>query len=193
MTDYEEIVSGTVDEVKDEVRDSDLNPEKVLEAEREGKDRKTLTEWLENRVEREAEESEAPSGFFDAPRNAFVAGLVTGVLVLGAVVFAMGGPAAAGGVSGTVASQQVSTTLESYITDNAQALRLPADTEVSVRSVQRHQETGMYNAAVDLTMPVRNRTVEQTATVFTTSDGRFVFFAEPLDMTEPVPTPTIGG
>jgi len=47
---YEEIVEGTVDEVKDEVRNQDLDPVKVLEAEKEGKERKTLTSWLEKRV-----------------------------------------------------------------------------------------------------------------------------------------------
>ncbi|MDY6769819.1 MAG: 30S ribosomal protein S3 [Candidatus Nanohaloarchaea archaeon] len=50
-TDYEELVEGTVEEVKDAVRDRDLVPEEVLEAEKAGKSRKTLTEWLERRVE----------------------------------------------------------------------------------------------------------------------------------------------
>ncbi|MDY6761553.1 MAG: 30S ribosomal protein S3 [Candidatus Nanohaloarchaea archaeon] len=50
-TDHEDVVAGTVDEVKDAVRDQNLVPEEVLEAEMEGKDRKTLKEWLERRVE----------------------------------------------------------------------------------------------------------------------------------------------
>ncbi len=48
--DYNELVSGTVDEVKEEVKNTeavDLN--KVLEAEKAGKDRKTLKKWLRSR------------------------------------------------------------------------------------------------------------------------------------------------
>lgn len=48
---YASVVEGTVDEVKDQVRDEDLVPEKVLEAEMDGKNRKTLIEWLERRSE----------------------------------------------------------------------------------------------------------------------------------------------
>ncbi len=50
-TDYASLVDGTVDEVKDAVRDDDLDPDKVLAAEQDGKDRKTLVEWLERRAE----------------------------------------------------------------------------------------------------------------------------------------------
>lgn len=53
--DYAEVVSGTVDEVKDAVEAQDLDPAAVLEAEKAGKDRSTLTEWLETRIEQDAE------------------------------------------------------------------------------------------------------------------------------------------
>lgn len=49
--DHEDVVAGTVDEVKDAVRDEELVPEEVLEAEMEGKDRKTLKEWLRRRMD----------------------------------------------------------------------------------------------------------------------------------------------
>jgi hypothetical protein len=49
--DYDEVVEGTVDEVKDRVEDDDLDPEKVLDAEKDGKDRKTLKEWLDSRMD----------------------------------------------------------------------------------------------------------------------------------------------
>lgn len=48
--DYEELVEGTVDDVKDAVRSQDLDAAKVLEAEQANKDRSTLTGWLENRT-----------------------------------------------------------------------------------------------------------------------------------------------
>ncbi|MFB6167124.1 MAG: DNA-directed RNA polymerase subunit A'' [Candidatus Nanohaloarchaea archaeon] len=56
--DYEEIVSGTVDEVKEEVRENDLDVQEVIEAEREGKDRVTLVEWLQGRAGESGEEDE---------------------------------------------------------------------------------------------------------------------------------------
>lgn len=47
--DYEEIVSGTVSEAKEELQELDsLDWEAALEAEEENKDRKTLKEWIEN-------------------------------------------------------------------------------------------------------------------------------------------------
>lgn len=49
--DYDEVVGGTVDEVKEAVEEDDLDPAKVLEAERDGKDRVTLTSWLEDRTD----------------------------------------------------------------------------------------------------------------------------------------------
>lgn len=58
--DYDELVDGTVDEVKDavEARD-DIDIEAVLEAERAGDDRVTLTDWLEERMAPDAEEEPA--------------------------------------------------------------------------------------------------------------------------------------
>lgn len=49
--DYEEVLSGTVSEVKESVRDmEDPDYERLLELEEEGKDRKTLKEFLEDRA-----------------------------------------------------------------------------------------------------------------------------------------------
>lgn len=49
VTDYEAIVSGTIEEVKDRVEEGDLDVEGVLRAERSGESRTTLLEWLEGR------------------------------------------------------------------------------------------------------------------------------------------------
>jgi len=50
--DPEEIVDGTVDEVKQAVKDG-ADPEKLLEAEKSSKDRKTLKKWLKSQTEEE--------------------------------------------------------------------------------------------------------------------------------------------
>lgn len=50
--DYEEVVSGTVGEAKEAVQEmDDPDYEAILEAESDNKDRKTLKEWLESRIE----------------------------------------------------------------------------------------------------------------------------------------------
>ncbi len=48
--DYEEVVEGTVAEVKEKVEEEDLDPEQVLEAEKEKKDRKTLKQFLKDLI-----------------------------------------------------------------------------------------------------------------------------------------------
>lgn len=47
--DYEAIVSGTIEEVKDRVEGGDLDVSRVIEAERSGNARSTLLDWLERR------------------------------------------------------------------------------------------------------------------------------------------------
>lgn len=48
--DYEEVVQGTIPEVKHEINENDLDLEKVLKAEMENKDRVTLKDWLEDQL-----------------------------------------------------------------------------------------------------------------------------------------------
>ena len=48
--DYSEIVEKTVDEVKEEVKNSELDLEKLLEAEKDNKDRKTLKDWIKRQM-----------------------------------------------------------------------------------------------------------------------------------------------
>ncbi len=48
-SDYSEVVDGTMDEVKERVEElEDPDFEALVEAEEDGKDRKTMKEWLEN-------------------------------------------------------------------------------------------------------------------------------------------------
>ncbi|MDY6789125.1 MAG: hypothetical protein SVV03_04140 [Candidatus Nanohaloarchaea archaeon] len=48
---YVELVAGTIEEVKEKVREEDLDLEKLLEAEKSNKDRKTLKKWLKRRMD----------------------------------------------------------------------------------------------------------------------------------------------
>ncbi len=49
--DYAELVKENITDIKDAVEEQDLDPAKVLDAEKENKDRVTLKDWLESRVE----------------------------------------------------------------------------------------------------------------------------------------------
>lgn len=49
--DYEELVDGTIEDVKGRVTAEELDAAKVLEAEKANKNRVTLVEWLESRTE----------------------------------------------------------------------------------------------------------------------------------------------
>lgn len=57
--DYNEVVEGTVDEVKQQVQDQDLDIDKVLEAEQANKERVTLVDWLEEQQDEAEKTAEA--------------------------------------------------------------------------------------------------------------------------------------
>lgn len=47
----EELVSMNITEIKDKVKDEDVDFKKLLEAEKDNKDRKTLKKWLKKKME----------------------------------------------------------------------------------------------------------------------------------------------
>ncbi|MDY6778717.1 MAG: C2HC-type zinc finger protein [Candidatus Nanohaloarchaea archaeon] len=57
--DYEELSEKTISEIKDTVDEhGDIDYERLLEAEKDNKDRKTLKEWLQKRIDQEESEGE---------------------------------------------------------------------------------------------------------------------------------------
>ncbi len=59
MFDYQKLSEKSISEIKNIVRDDEeFDPELLLEAEKENKDRKSLKEWLEKRVSESEEEEE---------------------------------------------------------------------------------------------------------------------------------------
>lgn len=59
--DYDELSDRTIKEIKQEVEDSNVDLEKLLEAEKENKDRVTLKDWINDRLD-EAEEGADEGG-----------------------------------------------------------------------------------------------------------------------------------
>ncbi len=190
MVDYEEVVEGTIDEVKEQVQDDDLDPEKVLEAEQANKDRVTLVDWLEERID-EAEETgtdttdAAPSGdageglpgriIRGATSHLFIIGLIIGVAVALAV-----GPAGGGaGMSGAAVGDSV----ETYFSQNADGVPLEG---VQVQQVQRLEGSDLYQLDMVLSAQFLNRTVEQNQTAVVSADGRYIFLSQPIDTERPL-------
>lgn len=49
--DYDDLSEKTISQIKEEVEEKDIDLEKLLETEKQNKDRKTLKSWLEDRIE----------------------------------------------------------------------------------------------------------------------------------------------
>ncbi len=190
--DYEDVLEGTVDEVKNAIKElEDPDYEALLEAEKEGKDRKTVKEFIESRIpeedeeEEEAEESEevltdteedivedieesTSGGLLGAYSSTSVlaAGLVLGVLI----GFAAGGLADTEDVVGTTADPDL-------VKDSVATIAgvgLEEEPEVSDPEI-RHS---MYNMVVSTTVQADNETVEQDQEIYVTLDGEKMFLVQ---------------
>lgn len=198
--DYEAIVDGTVDAVKAAVEEQDLDPEKLLDAEKANKDRVTLIQWLEERMEAAVpEEVDVTDAESDAQYISmemlpvqertvtFFTGLLLGIVLVTALV--MGGVLGIGG--DTAASEQaIQADVTQYLEDNKQALLasspLPADaTSISAFSVSPVEDADLYEVTVTLEATIQNQTGLQNTSVYVTSNGRYLFF-NIFDTTQPI-------
>ncbi|MDY6769435.1 MAG: hypothetical protein SVU88_00515 [Candidatus Nanohaloarchaea archaeon] len=185
--DYEELVEGTVDEVKERVEDDDIDATEVLAAEKANKDRVTLVEWLEERVEEQAAASEAASGDaadslaarvldgVTSPR--FAAGLVIGL----AAAFAVLSPMAM--QDSTLPPSTVSDDVEAYFAQNAEGIPLQS---MEVRSAEKLEGSDLYRLDMVLSAEFLNRTVQQNQTAVVTGNGRYLFMTQPIDTQRPL-------
>ncbi|MDY6773695.1 MAG: hypothetical protein SVS85_00720 [Candidatus Nanohaloarchaea archaeon] len=174
-TDYSELVEGTVEEVKDRVREDDFDLQKVLEAERENKNRITLVNWLEDRIEEgggsQRDRTPGIVGRMTTPE--FVAGLLIGLVIAG------GAMATGSGLSPSAAGEQV----EKYFEDNSQDIPLE---NVSVEDIGRLEGSQLYRARMVISAEFLNRTVRQNRTVIISPSGRYIFFNRPIDTSAPL-------
>ena len=192
MTDNVDL-SGNVDEVKDQIRDAE-NPdlEALLEEEKSGKDRKTIKEFLEKRIDKEEAEvdeaevdeaedevveqieEETEGGLLGGfSREAVMAsGLVAG-LVLG-LVFGAGAMNFSGSADADITAQQAEDRI-SQLFELQQGLA-----GFSVDSVS--QENGMYyiESTVEQEVQAQNNSNETSVQEFPqnfymTLDGQYLF------------------
>jgi hypothetical protein len=208
MTDdrYDEIVDGTVDEVKQRVRDSDdIDLEKVLEAEENGDDRVTLTEWLDEQIADAADDT-GEYGLEDgdmadmgpdvetAPQPAaadmigsrhvvFGAGVVTGAVL--AVLVIMSGMLPAAGQPGAdmTPPNAAADRLETYIMDN-QDVFLPAQIQnrstLAVQEVSPYQDSDLYQVRLNFTITQNGQSQSQRIPGYMTQDAEYVMFGGQL-------------
>jgi len=188
--DYTDVLEGTVDEVKDAIRDlEDPDFDALLEAEKEGKDRKTVREFIESRIPSE-EASEEDSENLDEEEEAEIVegieeetsggilgsysgtSLLAGGVILGLVI----GFVAAGmtGASGDAQSNTVSPDLVRDSVETIAGVGLNTTPEVTEPEV-RHS---MYNMNVSTSIETENGTQEQSQEVYVTLDGEKLFIVQ---------------
>lgn len=173
--DYDDILDGNVDEVKKAIRDlEDPDYSELLELEEEGKDRKTIREFLETRIEETGEEAEEAAeevveeieeetegGFLgDFSREKVLAGGVIAGVVIGLLV----GLVFTG--QGTAGSQEeVRNSLQQFY-------ELSGNTPESVTVTEQN---GMFYAQVNITRETQNGTQTTPQSFYVSPDGELLF------------------
>lgn len=182
--DYEEVLDGTVDEAKSRIKELE-NPdfERLLDLETEGKNRKTLRNFIENRLEEQErqkgaeEERQRILSETVSPRSALGGGLVVGALI-GVL---LGGFLLSGSVQ-QGSPGEIEQSIEQYVQQSG----VNGTVDVS----QAGAEHGLYrfNVTID---PVQANASTSSTQVYTTRNGELMIpiRTNPLtgQMVSPIP------
>jgi len=181
-TDFDDILEGTVDEVEDAIDDlDDADFEDLLDAEKEGKDRKTVKEYIESKMDDEEDESpveeadesaeevveeieeETEGGFLGSFSKTSVlgGGLILGVILGFAVATLSGGP------SGSANPAQVQEDVRAI----AGAGGFNGTMDISEPEIRN----SMYYLSVNMSQETENGTASQTQNVYVSLDGQKLF------------------
>ncbi len=178
-TDFDDILEGTVDEVTDAIDElDDVDFDGLLEAEKNGKDRKTVKEHIESLMDDEEEnpieeadesaeevveeiEEETEGGFLGSFSKTSVlgGGLILGI-ILGFAVASFSGP---GGAN------------PSTVQENVRTIAAPGDFNGTVEVTDPVRRNSMYYMNVTMSQDTVNGTAEQTQGVYVTLDGQKLF------------------
>ncbi len=187
----EDIVDGTVGDAKDALEDYSGDLDAVLQAEKEGKNRKTLIQHIENLQEESASETSAPA----APRSGdavslspgSILGNVKAVFFIGLVI---GGLVALGAGSSlfaadtqtpSISQAEAESAVSTYLDDNREAFGFPAELSYEVTDVTAESES-LY--AVTLSLSFQGQS--QDVPAYVTRDGSYLFMSQPIDLTTPL-------
>ncbi|MFB6144517.1 MAG: hypothetical protein ABEJ98_04360 [Candidatus Nanohaloarchaea archaeon] len=168
-SDYEEILQQNVRQVKKTVRDMDSpDYQKLYDLEEDGKNRKTVKEFLEPRIEEQEEEEveqieeETEEGLLGSFSRKQIAG---GALVLGVLVGLAVGYGFTGGVSKTSPSA-----LKDSVRDLFEATGFEGNLSFKVRGTN-----GMYYIEVNQSRQTVNGTETGTRAFYASPDGELLF------------------
>lgn len=179
-SEYKDILDNNVDEVKKKIRDlEDANYEELLELEEEGKDRKTVKEFLEQRINQqdveveevaeEVKEDEASGAFSSLePKYTFAAAGVVIGLLLGVALGAFG-PLSP--VDAQASPGEVQDKVEEYWTAETDAAGFEGDITVADPEIRNR----MYFVEITTEGTVGEEEVEQTQALYVTLDGELMF------------------
>lgn len=184
-TDFDDILEGTVDEVKDAIDElEDVDFDDLLDAEESGKDRKTVKEYIKSRMDdddedrdeeviEEADESEeevveeieeeTEGGLLGSFSQSSV---IAGGLVIG-IILGFAAATFSGSAAGATSPAQVQDSVRTI----AGAGGFNGTMEIT-DPVKRHN---MYFMNVTMTQDTGNETVSQTQGVYVTLDGQKMF------------------
>ena len=174
----DDILDNNVDEVKERIRDAvDVDLTELLEAEKDGRDRKTVKEFIESRIssgddedsEEEEEvdevvkavEEETAGGIFGSysSSSVFAGGLLLGLLV---GLVSMGVVSGIGPSGEEVSSAEAQSTVEQLLNGTGEVSELE----------ERH---GLYYFNVTSTVNTGNETAEQSQSFYMTKDAEIIF------------------
>ena len=200
-SDFKDVLEGTVDEVKDKIRNLDSPDfEGLLEAEKDGKDRKTVKEFIESRIDSgDEDEDESEGESVDVDPDEVVedieeeteggllgsfsrTSVLAGGLILGIVLgFAAAGFSSMGG--GQASPQQVQEDVRTIAGAGGNATVDVSSPEV------RHS---MYYFNVTISQDTVNGTVSQSQQVYVTMDGQKLFLVQERlgQVLRPIDVPT---
>lgn len=207
--DYDELSDRTIKEIKQEVEDSNVDLEKLLEAEKENKDRVTLKDWIDERLEdadeaaEEAAESREPvEGDDEEPvdtREVVVDEepekrmdmspvrkpklTFLGGLVVGILLATIVTYATMGGAGTAMSSDQAASMTDQYLQSNP---NVPGN--YSIGDVDAKQYQDLYVVPVT----VSSQLGEQTVQVFVSKKSGLLFLSTPIDLETNQPVGTTG-
>ena len=180
-TDFDDILEGTVDEVKDAIDDlDDVDFEDLLDAEEDGKNRKTVKEHIESKMDNgdespveESDESaeevveeieeETEGGFLGSFSKTSVlgGGLILGVILGFAVATFSGSP------TGSASPAQVQ--------EDVRAIAGAGGFNGTMDITEPEIRHSMYYMNVSMSQDNGNETVDQTQKVYVSLDGQKLF------------------
>lgn len=208
--DYDELSDKTIKEIKQEVEDSNVDLEKLLEAEKENKDRVTLKDWINERLDgpdadadEEASEGREPVEDDDAepvdtrevvvdeePEKRMDMSPVRkpkltflGGLVVGILLATIVTYATMGGAGTAMSSDQAASMTDQYLQDNP---NVPGN--YSIGDVDAKQYQDLYVVPVT----VSSQLGEQTVQVFVSKKSGLLFLSTPIDLETNQPVGTTG-